>query len=280
MLPSLVIAAALSFAAPVPSAADAVVPDRAPASAVDHAVHWLSPTVAATDGALVQLAGGRAVTVGDNLVDPTTAAAPAGPGSTGPIVARIQDRLRESGVFRGASDGRYGRETAASVVAFHKLIGVERTDRWTVDDWNVAPGVDHEAILARHSHQADRVEVDVTRQLLFVIRDNNVAAIVPISTGNGEIYWSENGGDGTGGNVKASTPRGDFTLFRHIPGWRVNYLGGLYKPWYFTPYYAIHGSRRVPAYPASHGCVRIPTWESNHLDDYLNIGMPVHIWDA
>lgn len=57
-------------------------------------------------------------------------------------------------------------------------------------------------------------------------------------------------------------------------------LSGLYKPWYFTPYYAIHGSKSVPARPASHGCVRVPTWESNHLDDLLEIGLPVHIWEA
>jgi len=279
MLPMLIVAAALSVGAPthMPGAADAVPENHAS----DQPVHWLSPTVAAADGALIQIAGNRPVTIGDNLVDPMTADAPAGPGSIGPVVARVQNRLREFGVFRGTADGRYGRETAASVVAFHKLVGVERSHRWTVKDWNVAPDVDHEAILARHPSQADRVEVDVTRQLLFVIRDNNVAAVVPVSTGNGETYWSQNGGDdGTGGEVKANTPRGSFRITHHIDGWRVNYLGGLYKPWYFTPYYAIHGSRRVPAYPASHGCVRIPTWESDHLDVLLEVGMPVHIWDA
>jgi len=277
MLPFLIITVALGLSAPAPAAAD--VPN-APTPNVDSAVTWLSPSIAAVDGALVQIAGDRTATIEGARINPATADAPAGPGATGVVVRRIQDRLREFEVYRGTTDGLYGRETAASVMAFHKLIGVERSNRWTVDDWNVAPGVDHETVLARHPSQADRVEVDVTRQLLFVIRDNTVAAIVPVSTGNGEIYWSKNGGDGTGGNVKANTPRGDFRLFRHIDGWRVNYLGGLYKPWYFTPYYAIHGSRRVPAYPASHGCVRIPTWESNHLDSYLNIGMPVHIWDA
>ena len=100
-----------------------------------------------------------------------------------------------------------------------------------------------------------------------------------LSTGNGEQYWSKNGGP-SGGYVRATTPRGDYTLFRHVPGWRTNYLGSLFKPWYFTPYYAIHGSRSVPSYPASHGCVRVPTWESNHLDAFLEIGLPVHIWET
>ena len=283
MLSVLIVAATLSIAAPAhsPEAADVVAPNQAPVSVPDHGVRWLSPSIAATDGVLVQITRSRPITVGDTLVDPAAGAAPAGPGSEGIVVVRLQERLREFGVFRGLSDGEYGRETAASVIAFHKLIGVERSNRWSIDDWAVEPSLDHEAILARHPSQSDRVEVDMTRQLLFVIRESDVAAIVPISTGNGEKYWSENGGDGSGGGyVKATTPKGTFTLFRHIPGWRINYLGGLYKPWYFTPYYAIHGSKSVPARPASHGCVRIPTWESNHLDDFLEIGLPVHIWET
>jgi len=284
MLSVLIVAATLSVAAPVqtPEAADVVVPNQAPVSIPDSGVRWLSASVAVTDGVLTQITGSRPITVGDTLVDPASGSAPAGPGSEGIVVVRIQERLREFGVFRGDADGQYGRETAASVVAFHKLIGVERSSRWSVDDWDVAAELDHETILARHPAETDRVEVDITRQLLFVIRDADVAAIVPVSTGNGARYWSENGGSGDagGGYVKANTPRGNFTLFRHIPGWRVNYLGGLYKPWYFTPYYAIHGSKSVPARPASHGCVRVPTWESNHLDDFLEIGLPVHIWEA
>jgi N-acetylmuramoyl-L-alanine amidase len=281
MLSTLIITIGLVLAAPAPTpeAADVVVPYQAPVSVPDHGVHWLSPSVATTDGILVQITGSRPIRVGDTLVDPAMGAAPAGPGADGVVVVRLQERLREFGVLRGDADGEYGPETAASVVAFHKLIGVERTNRWSVDDWNVTAGLDHEAILALHPTESDRVEVDIGRQLLFVIRDDDVAAIVPISTGNGASYWSENGGSG-GRYVKATTPRGDFTLIRHIPGWRVNYLGGLYKPWYFTPYYAIHGSKSVPARPASHGCVRVPTWESNHLDDLLEIGLPVHIWEA
>jgi lipoprotein-anchoring transpeptidase ErfK/SrfK len=284
MVPVLIVAIALGLGAPAqsPETADVVIPNQAPVSRPGHSVRWLSTSIATTDGILVQVTGSQAIEVDGTPVDPATAVAPAGPGSHGVVVVRLQERLREFGVFRGNADGEYGRETAASVVAFHKLIGVERSDRWSIDDWAVEPSLDHEAILTRHPSQSDRVEVDIARQLLFVIRDSDVAAIVPVSTGNGETYWSENGGDGDsgGGYVNATTPKGTFTLFRHIPGWRTNYLGGLYKPWYFTPYYAIHGSKSVPARPASHGCVRVPTWESNHLDDFLEIGLPVHIWET
>lgn len=284
MLPTLIVAIALGVGALVqaPEGSDVTILDQALDSVPDPGVHWLSPSIAAFDGILVQVPGSRPITIGNTLIDPATGAVPAGPGAKGIVVVRLQERLREFGVFRGDLDGDFGRETAASVVAFHKLIGVERSDRWSIDDWAVATSLDHETILARHSAEADRVEVDIARQLLFIIRDNAVAAIVPVSTGNGDPYWSENGGNAgsDGGIVNADTPRGDFTISHHIAGWRINYLGGLYKPWYFTPYYAIHGSKKVPAQPASHGCVRIPTWESNHLDDFLKIGLPVHIWEA
>jgi N-acetylmuramoyl-L-alanine amidase len=242
-------------------------------------VQWLTPSLAHVDGVLLRLDGDRPGRIGRVLVDPATAPVAVASGQEGAVVVRLQERLRDLGVYRGVPDGVYGRETAASVLALHKVIGVERIDEWTVEDWDLTEPLDHLEILARNPGEADRVEVDLARQVMFVIRANKVAAVIPVSTGNGERYWSKNGGTG-GGYVRATTPKGNFTLFRHIPGWRINYLGGLYKPWYFTPYYAIHGSRSVPAYPASHGCVRVPTWESNHLDDFLKIGLPVHIWET
>jgi len=58
-----------------------------------------------------------------------------------------------------------------------------------------------------------------------------------------------------------------------VTGWCI------YNPWNFTEYYALHGYRSVPEYPASHGCVRIPTWESDILESRFFIGMPIHLWD-
>jgi lipoprotein-anchoring transpeptidase ErfK/SrfK len=254
-------------------------PDSPSEATQEPSLQWLSPSLAQVDGVLVRIRGDRPERVGRVLADPSTAPVSIAPGHEGAVVVRLQERLRDLGVYRGTADGVYGRETAASVLALHKVIGVERTNEWTVEDWNLTDTPDHKEILARNADEADRVEVDLTRQVMFVIRGSEVAAVIPVSTGNGERYWSQNGGT-SGGYVRATTPRGNFTLFRHIPGWRVNYLGALYKPWYFTPYYAIHGSKSVPAYPASHGCVRVPTWESNHLDSFLEIGLPVHIWET
>ena len=262
-----------------PEAADLGASDSSSEIADGPSVQWLSPSLAQVDGALLRIHGDRPERIARVIADPATAPLAISPGQEGAVVARLQTRLRDLGVYRGVADGVYGHETAASVLALHKVIGAERTNEWTAEDWKLTEPPDHREILARNPDEADRVEVDISRQVMFVIRANEVAAVIPVSTGNGERYWSQNGGPG-GGYVRATTPHGDFKLFRHIPGWRTNYLGALYKPWYFTPYYAIHGSRSVPAYPASHGCVRVPTWESNHLDAILEIGLPVHIWET
>jgi N-acetylmuramoyl-L-alanine amidase len=259
MFNSLLSVVALALAVPL-SAADA--------ATVEQAV----PSSDQIQAAATLRAGGQVLTV---VPDPVPVAA----GSQGFEVVRLQRKLFDVGVYRGAIDGDYGPQTKAAVVAAHKLFGTERETAWLAEDWRLVDSLDHSAILGRNVEETDRVEVDIERQVMFIIRDSDVAAIVPVSTGNGERYWSQNGGVG-GGYVNATTPRGDYTLFRHVDGWRTNYLGRLYKPWYFTPYYAVHGSSSVPARPASHGCVRVPTWESNHLDDYLDIGLPVHIWDA
>ena len=241
-------------------------------------ISWLSERIAVVEHDIV-VPVTTPIAVADHFLDPAVAAVRLEPGSTGPAVERLQGLLADHGLFRGAIDGDFGRETTAAVVLLHKLFGLPRDDVWYPADWGIIGQLDHTEILARNADEPDRVEVDIDRQVLFVIRDGKVAAVLPVSTGNGERYWSVNGGPG-GGYVTAETPRGDFTLFRHLSGWKKNYLGALYKPWYFTPYYAIHGSGRVPPEPASHGCVRIPTWESNHMDAYLKLGMPVHIWDG
>jgi lipoprotein-anchoring transpeptidase ErfK/SrfK len=200
-------------------------------------------------------------------------------GDEGEAVKQLQMRLQSLLLYRGEIDGKYGPEVEASVVAAHKLLDLDRSRTWQVSDWTSTGTISHSAVVERHPKETDRIEVDLTNQLLYVIRDAEVAAVVHVSTGNGASYWSQNGGT-DGGFVRATTPRGDSAIYKHIPRWRRTYLGGLYKPWYFTPYYAVHGSRSVPSVPASHGCVRIPVWEADHLDDLLEIGLPIHIWDA
>jgi lipoprotein-anchoring transpeptidase ErfK/SrfK len=195
------------------------------------------------------------------------------PGEAGPAVEQLQHLMAEAGFFRDAIDGVFGERTAAAVIAVHKALDAPRTASWSAEDWGLLDSYPGPALPER-ADQPDRIEVDLTRQLLFRVEGGAVVDTIPISSGNGELYVSS-----SGRLVRARTPRGSFGFYKHYEGWRISYLGGLYRPWYFSGGYAIHGSASVPPYPASHGCIRVPNWEADYLAGALWIGLPVHVWD-
>ena len=193
-------------------------------------------------------------------------------GDSGPWVIRLQRRLEGAGYRPGPIDGEFGKATLGAVYAFQKVSGMEQDGVFDDADWEAleeAPPLE----LPRSEEEPDRVEVDLDRQVLYLVLDNEVESVLPVSSGNGELYR------GRGGRmVRARTPEGSYRFNRHIDGWRVSYLGGLYRPFYFLGGYAIHGSGSVPPHPASHGCVRVEIHDMDYLVSKLRIGMPVHVY--
>ncbi|MGH8936421.1 MAG: S-layer homology domain-containing protein [Acidimicrobiia bacterium] len=196
-----------------------------------------------------------------------------GPGAQGTEVAALQSMLAAQGFYRGPINGVYGTVLSTAVVAFHKEIGVSRSAAWRSQDWDLLATYQSPWLPAR-TGEPDRLEINITSQVLYLIQDDLLRAVIPISSGNGELFYNA-----FGDLTKAHTPRGDFSLQWHVNGWRTSYLGELYRPWYFVGGYAVHGSTSVPTYPASHGCVRVPMWEADFLEGQLFLGMPVHVWD-
>lgn len=193
-------------------------------------------------------------------------------GDAGPWVMRLQGRLVAAGFRPGSVDGVFGKATLGAVYAFQKVNDLERDGSFDHDDWSALDSVAPPA-LPEVADQPNRVEVDLDAQVLYLVLDQQVAAVVPISSGNGELYR------GRGGSfVRARTPEGSYSFYRHIDGWRISYLGGLYRPFYFRGGYAIHGSGSVPPHPASHGCVRVELHDMDYLTTQLQIGMPVHVY--
>jgi len=197
-------------------------------------------------------------------------------GASGPEVALLQQELARRRLYRGPIDGEFGTHTAAAVVAFHKVLGVERTAEWGEEDSRRMANFVFPPLPERPG-EPNRVEVDVGRQVLYLIEDDVLAEIVPVSTASGNLYYSVR----SGGVVRSVTPRGDFRLTRYSPGWSCDWVTGwcIYNAWNFTTMYALHGYPEVPAYPASHGCVRVPLWEADWLARRLFVGMPFHVWD-
>ena len=115
----------------------------------------------------------------------------------------------------------------------------------------------------RYAQPADHIEVNVARQVLYVVRGGRVTAIVPVSTA------------GVAGDY---TPRGRFAVYRKVLGFDPSPLGTLYDPMYFTGGYAIHGNPSVPPYPASHGCIRVPMWIAPTLYATNDYGETVYVY--
>ena len=195
-------------------------------------------------------------------------------GSSGAEVKYLQKRLRYLTYPSGSLNGSFGYATLQATYAFEKKSGMSR-------DGVVPPSQMIAIAMARRpkapkplsGDPKDYIDVDISRQVLFEVRNGRVTHTLPISSGNGETYYVD------GEARTARTPRGSFAIQRKIPGERHGDLGTLYWPNYFYGGYAIHGSNSVPTYPASHGCVRIPRYIERAFYYRTPIGLPVYVHD-
>lgn len=200
-------------------------------------------------GGFVLLGGGAA-----------QAAADLRQGDRGEAVASVQERLDELGYFVGGRKGVYGTQTKQAVYALQKAAGIRRSGV-------VGPRTRHALRKGVRpnplSSHGRLVEIDLDRQLLFLVQGGEVRRTYNVSTGSGEYY---------GGGRRAVTPRGTFHVYREIDGAHRAPLGVLYRPKYVVGGIAVHGSPSVPPRPASHGCVRVTNaamdslWRSGRLD--------------
>lgn len=186
--------------------------------------------------------------------------------------AALQQTLAKKGFYRGAITGVYDTRTKHAVMAFRKEIGATRSYSWSDSLWDALNNYRGPWTPFREG-EPDRVEVNLSKQVLYFFDDGALAGVFPISSGNGEPYQGQ-----YGSTVYAHTPTGDFEIQRHIVGRRESFLGVLWNPWYFTGGYALHGSSSVPSYPASHGCVRMTMWDSDWVESRFYVGLPVHVW--
>lgn len=202
----------------------------------------------------------------------TAAPIPAGleRGSKGPEVLALEQRLASMHYDTGKIDGTYDAMTAFAVMAFQKVEGLKRTGRATEDVVEKLRTASQPGAMLP-AGGANRVEVDLKRQVLFLFKDGALHRVLPVSTGNNKRYCVN------GDCAVAVTPGGSFRVSRKINGLRVSRLGKLYNPLYFNGGIAIHGAPSVPAYPASHGCVRIPMAVSKWFHDTVPIGTPVYV---
>jgi hypothetical protein len=183
-----------------------------------------------------------------------------------------EQRLWELGYWAGPIDSKFDSASRHALVAFQKVEGRARTGNLTMSELRA---------LLTASRPRPRfegyghIEIDLTRQVLFVIDENStIIRILPVSTGNEGRYVDH-------GEVhRAHTPRGTFKVVRKINGWRLSSLGLLYYPSYILNGVAVHGSLSVPNYAASHGCIRVPMFAAKELSGLMPIGIEVSVYGS
>lgn len=179
-------------------------------------------------------------------------------GDRGPVVQALEARLTILGYPCGPVDGVYDYRTKDAVMAFEKVERIGRNGTAGSEVWERVFSA--QTPVPRLTLDGNRAEVDLARQVLFMIEDNVVVKILHVSTG------------------KLGTPTGRGRVYLKNSGWVHVPVGWMYSPSYIMPHIAIHGSKSVPPYPASHGCVRTPVWATDELYRELPIGLRVDVY--
>lgn len=192
--------------------------------------------------------------------------------STVEEIREAEERLAGLGYWTGPVDGKLDGASRLALIAFQKVEGRARTGKLAATDLLALKSAKKPLPLERGEAH---IEIDLQRQVLFIVDAAGIVSrILPISSGNGELFTSE------GWTRRAVTPCGRFTIYRKAFGWRKSPLGLLYYPNYILSGVAVHGSLSVPAYPASHGCIRIPMFAAKEFSEMNPIGTKVIVHDG
>ncbi len=148
-------------------------------------------------------------------------------------------QLSERGYWTGAVDGVFDPASRSALIAFQKWEGRPVTGKLTVDEL--------EAIRTSSFPRArelgyPHVEVDIDRQVLLTVDDDDLVRVLPISSGSGKEFIED------GETSVAYTPRGRFVVYDKTTGWEKGYFGSMYYSNYISGGVAIHGSPSVPSH--------------------------------
>jgi Putative peptidoglycan binding domain/L,D-transpeptidase catalytic domain len=191
---------------------------------------------------------------------------------SGAAVKALQRRLAALKYYPGSIDGRFGANTLEAVWAFEEVQGLPAHDYVTKAMQRALAHPRAPQVLVPIGG-ADRIEINLSREVLVLYHNNQVELISHVSTGGGYYFCSN------GGCAYAVTPTGDFSTIVFMPGWVTVPLGQMYNPVFFIgTAFAIHGDTDVPLAPVSHGCVRIPMDIAAFFHTLVQIpGEPVYV---
>jgi peptidoglycan hydrolase-like protein with peptidoglycan-binding domain len=181
-----------------------------------------------------------------------------------------EQRLSDMGYWTGPIDGLIDPATRSAVIAFQKYLGRQVNGELTLDELNA---IRNSALPKPRDTGYEHVEVDLDRQVLLLVNEEDRVRVLPVSTGSSETFIDE------GQPSIAYTPRGRFVVYNKVTGWEYGPLGSLYYANYISGGVAIHGSRNVPTQPVSHGCIRIPLFAALEVSKMMPVGTIVLVYD-
>lgn len=177
------------------------------------------------------------------------------PGSRGVAVKLLERRLSDLGYHLFGINERYDHRTADAVMAFRKVHNMTRVGSVSPAVWRAL--ADPRTPKVRQLTRTRHLEVDWSKQVMYVVEDKRVKYIMHVSTGK----------------PSTPTPFGTFRVYRKYAGYN-----GLWWPSYIYRGVAIHGWPEVPAHPASHGCIRVPIWHAPWIFKLAKMGTRVMIY--
>ncbi|HZI44228.1 MAG TPA: L,D-transpeptidase family protein [Ilumatobacter sp.] len=198
--------------------------------------------------------------------------------SSGGATERAQWRLLELGFWVQNANGNYDLTTQQAVMAFQKYYGLAADGTLGSETAAVMS-----SITERPKASADAgtlVEIDKSKQLLFIITNGYTEWILNTSTGS-EIPYDEADKNTPGERQigDSVTRNGLHDVYRELAqGWWEGDLGRIYRPKYFSGGEAIHGSNSIPNYPASHGCVRVSVPAMDWIWAWNLMPMHIPVW--
>jgi hypothetical protein len=180
-------------------------------------------------------------------------------GSKGPHVRGLLTALNRLKIRVPYIGSTLSRDCGDAVVAFQKAYRLPRTYVVDADDWKRLDTA--KPVRPRYAKPYDHLEVDKTRQILMMVRNGSLRALIAISSG-----------------ATGNTPEGSFRIQQKHPFTTSGYGGILFRTMGFYGNFAIHGYAPVPPYPASHGCVREPMWVADWIYTRTALGERLYIY--
>ncbi len=184
-------------------------------------------------------------------------------------VSDAKQALKDLGYYIGSVDGDNNDALRSALQAFQLVNGITADGVLGPQSSDALRNPSSPSLVGG---PGTRIEIDLTHQVMHLVKDGSRVRTMPTSSGSGEQYLQADGD-----TANAKTPVGTFTIQRRIAGERVADLGTLYDPMYFYKGWAIHGSNSVPPYPASHGCTRLTRPDALWLWDQVPDGTTVVI---